>query len=135
MEIVASSFSGTPSAHADFAWLIQLKSTNEYIGSCGIGAVSETTAGGGYILNPKFWGHGYAAEAWRVVVDWARDQPNVQRIEATHHPDNPTSGAVMRKVGLTFDRINRKENGYPNVDEVIVDEVVYAWNRPCRDSS
>ncbi len=99
------------------------------MGSCGIGFHSETTAGGGYILNQNFWGNGYAAEAWKVVVDWARSQPNVQRIEATHHPENQASGAVMRKVGLTFDRIARKENGYPNVNEAIVDEVVYAWKR------
>jgi ribosomal-protein-alanine N-acetyltransferase len=129
VEIVDSSFSGKPITHPDFVWLIQLTSTREFIGSCGIGFDSETTAGGGYILNPRFWGKGYAAEAWKVVVDWARGQPNVKRIEATHHPDNPASGAVMRKVGLTFDRINRKENGYPNIDEVVVDELVYAWKR------
>lgn len=133
VEIVDSSFSGRPVAHADFVWLVQLKATREFIGSCGIGFHSETTAGGGYILNPNFWGKGYAAEAWKVVVDWARSQPNVQRIEATHHPDNQASGAVMRKVGLTFDRIDRKENGYPNVNEAIVDEVVYAWKRPQSD--
>jgi hypothetical protein len=39
-----------------------------------------------------------------------------------------TSGAVMRKVGLTFERFNRKEDGYPNIPgEEAVDEVVYAW--------
>jgi len=103
---VANSFSGKPVASAQFSWAIHLKATGECIGGCGIGADSEFVAGGGYILNPRFWRHGYAAEAFAAVVDWARQQPLVQRIEAVHHPDNPASGSVMRKVGMSFDRVN-----------------------------
>ena len=129
-EMVDASFSGKPIGGVEFVWLIQLKETNDYIGSCGIGAHAGTSVGGGYILNPAFWGKGYAAEAWTPVVEWAKTQPNVQRIQAEHHPDNSASGAVMHKVGLTFERINRKEGGYPNAEgEGIVDEVVYAWVR------
>lgn len=129
LEMVDSSFRGSPVSQAYFSWLIQLKSTGEFIGGCGIDASTETTADGGYILNPKFWGHGYATEAFKALVDWARSQPNVQCIEATHHPDNPASGAVLRKSGLAFDRVNRTENSYPNIGERVVDELVYAWRR------
>jgi ribosomal-protein-alanine N-acetyltransferase len=129
LEMIDASFKGSPISQPNFSWLIQLKSTGEFIGGCGIGATTETTADGGYILNPRFWGQGYAAEAFKAVVDWARSQPNIQRIEATHHPDNPASGGVMRKSGLAFDRINRTENRYPNVGQVVVDELVYAWKR------
>jgi RimJ/RimL family protein N-acetyltransferase len=126
---IAASFSGTPIASAQFSWAIYLKATGECIGGCGIGADSESVAGGGYILNPRFWGQGYAAKAFGAVVDWARGQPNVQRIVATHHPDNPASGSVMRKVGMSFDHVNHVEHGYPNLPQSAADEVVYAWVR------
>lgn len=129
-EMVDASFKGHPPGNIEFVWLIQLKETGEYIGSCGIGTHSSNTVGGGYILNPAFWGKGYAAEAWTPVVEWAKTQPEIHRIQAEHHPDNPASGAVMRKVGLSFERINSKEGGYPNAPgETRVDEVVYAWVR------
>jgi hypothetical protein len=38
----------------------------------------------------------------------------------------------MRKAGLTFARVNRRENGYPNLAPGIVDELVYAWTRPSK---
>ena len=129
VELVEASFSGAPLGLAQFAWLIQLKGTEEFIGGCGIGARSETSAEGGYILNPKFWSKGYATEAFKPVVAWAQTQPHVQRIVATHHPDNPASGAVMRKAGLDFSAINRMENAYPNSGDVVVDQVEYAWER------
>jgi ribosomal-protein-alanine N-acetyltransferase len=134
LEAVDASFSGTPIGSAQFSWLITLKGTGESIGGCGIGTDSETTAGGGYILNPRFWGKGYATEAFAAVVAWARSQPDVQRILATHHPENPASGGVMRKVGMTFARINRKENAYPNLGQRFVEEVVYEWMRDSGES-
>jgi len=129
LEGVEASFSGAPIGTAQFSWLISLKTTGEAIGGCGIGTDSEMTAGGGYILNPRFWGTGYATEAFRAVIEWAQSQPGVERICVTHHPDNPASGAVMRKVGLVFERVMRTENGYPNLDQKIVDEEVYSWTR------
>lgn len=129
LEAVEASFAGRPNGPALFSWAIELKATGECIGGCGIDPDSETAAGGGYILNPKFWRQGYAAEAFAATVDWARQQPNVQRIVATHHPDNPASGAVMRKVGLTFDGVRRVEHGYPNLEQPAADEVVYVWRR------
>jgi RimJ/RimL family protein N-acetyltransferase len=89
VELIDSSFSGVPVGAAQFAWLIQLKTTGEFLGSCGIGADQDMSAGGGYILHPRFWGQGYAAEAFTAVVDWAREQPDVHRIEATTTPITP----------------------------------------------
>jgi ribosomal-protein-alanine N-acetyltransferase len=129
LEIVEDSFAGISNGALEFVWLIQVKQTGEFIGSCGIGTQQGSTVGGGYILSPPFWHRGYAAEAWAPVVEWAKTQPDIHRIEAVHHPDNPASGAVMRKVGLTFDRIDHKRNGYPNLGEGSVDELVYAWVR------
>ena len=130
LELVEASFAGERKTSLEFAWLIQRTETGEFIGNCGIGTHIGTSVEGGYILGTAFWGKGYAAEAWKPVVKWAKTQPDIQRIEARHHPDNPASGAVMRKVGLSFDRINRRKNGYPNLGDECVDELVYAWIRP-----
>ena len=129
-ELVDASFRGHPTGGVEFVWLIQLKETGAYIGSCGIGRHSDRGLAGGYILNPAFWGKGYAAEAWAPVVTWAKTQAAVERIEATHHPDNPASGAVLRKVGLSLEETARQGGRYPNVSGgAPVDEVVYAWVR------
>jgi ribosomal-protein-alanine N-acetyltransferase len=127
---VEASFAGRPLNRGDFAWIIQIKESGEYIGHCGIGYDTDTSVGGGYILNPAFWGKGYAAEAWKPVIEWAKTQPDVQRIEAMHHPDNPASGAVMRKVGLSFDRTQTIDGHFPNLEGGVVHELVYAWIRP-----
>jgi len=129
-EMVEASFRGDPRGGVEFVWLIRLKATGGYIGSCGIGTHSGRGLAGGYILNPAFWGKGYAVEAWAPVVAWAKTQPEVERIEATHHPDNPASGAVLRKVGLLLEETARQGGRYPNISgEAPADEAAYAWVR------
>ena len=130
LEVVDTSFAGRSNGALQFSWLIQLKETGECIGACGIGTRREAAVSGGYILNPAFWGKGYAAEAWKPVVEWAKTQPDIQRIEAGHHPDNPASGAVMRKVGLTVDETSHSVDHYPNLTDSNCKSVVYAWVRP-----
>jgi ribosomal-protein-alanine N-acetyltransferase len=130
LELVDASFAGRSNGSISFSWLIQLKETGEFIGGCGIDSLTGNTVSGGYILNPAFWGKSYAAEAWKPVVEWAKTQPDIARIEAGHHPDNPASGAVMRKVGLTFDKITDAEGKYPNLDGDSHETVVYTWVRP-----
>lgn len=125
----ALSFAGQPSSIKHFAWLIQIKDSSEYIGSCGLGPTGPTTISGGYILNQNFWGKGYASEAWKCLVEWAKTQPEVLRIEATHHPDNPASGKVMEKAGMTYEGILPNHQVLPNVSDEKVDVAVCAWLR------
>lgn len=126
---VALSFAGQPSSIKSFAWLIQIKDSAEYIGSCGLDPTGPTTISGGYILNQKFWDKGYASEAWKCLVEWSKTQPEVLRIEATHHLDNPASGKVMVKAGMTYEGILPNHQVLPNVSDEKVDAAVYAWLR------
>ena len=47
------------------------------------------------------WGHGYAAEAAAAAVNCLRSV-GVPFITATHDADNPRSGAVMARIGMTY---------------------------------
>lgn len=65
-------------------------------------AISDEPDGAhlGYWLTPAAWGHGYATEAGRVVVEMARHALPICRLRARHFADNPASGRVLRKLGF-----------------------------------
>jgi len=125
----AANFKGQVSDHKMFGWLVFLKDTGECVGSVGIGPTDATTVSGGYLFTPSSWGKGIATEAWRPLVEWVKGQPNVQRLDAEHHPDNPASGSVMRKLGLTCEGVFEKHAVLPNLSSEKVDMVVWAWTR------
>lgn len=129
VRLVADSFVGRHNGRAMFSWVLQLKETGQYIGSAGFEASDDVKVTGGYILNPKFWGAGYAREAWRRLLEVAQSDPGVRRIEANHHPDNPASGKVMRAAGMTCVGTRSKCAVYPNISDEKLDDVTYAWTR------
>ena len=124
-----ANFEGQRSEHKQFSWLVFRKDTHECIGAVGLGINDAKTLGGGYLFTRSSWGQGFATEAWRPVIQWAMNQPNVQRIEAEHHPDNPSSGNVMRKLGLKVEGVHPNHTVLPNISKEKVDMVVWAWNR------
>ena len=56
----------------------------------------------GYCIGRDWWGQGYATEALCLVRDELFDVVGVEWLDASHHVDNPASGAVMRKAGFTL---------------------------------
>jgi RimJ/RimL family protein N-acetyltransferase len=71
----------------------------ELVGGAGFG---RTPAGGveiGYWIARAHWGHGYALEAGRQLIDIARTL-GLPRLEAGHFVDNPASGRVLEKLGF-----------------------------------
>lgn len=54
----------------------------------------------GYWVTPRAWGRGYATEAARVMVDFARHALRVDMVQAGHFVDNAASGRVLRKLGF-----------------------------------
>ena len=53
----------------------------------------------GWHLHPDAWGHGYASEAARAVLDHAFAS-GLPRVLAVTHPDNRASQAVARRIGM-----------------------------------
>jgi RimJ/RimL family protein N-acetyltransferase len=54
----------------------------------------------GYWIGFPYWGQGYATEAARAVVRYGFEVLNLHRIYAQHFGSNPTSGGVLRKLGM-----------------------------------
>jgi RimJ/RimL family protein N-acetyltransferase len=55
----------------------------------------------GYALARAAWGQGYATEAARAVMRWARTLPELNRVWAVCDVDNPASARVLEKIGMT----------------------------------
>lgn len=70
-----------------------------------IGYVHISNIGGsndlGYALRKEFWHQGMTTEACAALIEHLRSR-NFPYITATHDRNNPYSGAVMKKIGMTY---------------------------------
>jgi RimJ/RimL family protein N-acetyltransferase len=90
-------------------WALELKENSEFLGQVGLCPVE----GKGpevevlYELAPRVWGHGYATEAARGLIDYGFGELGLQRIVALILPDNARSRNVASKCDMTLDRPGR----------------------------
>lgn len=78
---------------------ICLKGSDRAIGYVNLGADDGCDIG--YGLLRAHWGEGIATEAARAVIERAKDAGHCY-ITATHDVNNPASGKVMQKLGMTY---------------------------------
>ena len=57
----------------------------------------------GWMLTPAAWGNGYATEAACAARDEAFERLGLPSVIALYHPDNPASGRIMEKLGMTYE--------------------------------
>lgn len=89
--------------YSGYTFGIELKETNELIGSCGIGPENTDSEWGfDYSFRPEFWNNGYATEALKALIKFAYGF-GIRYFCASFVIDNPASGKVMEKCGLHFD--------------------------------
>jgi RimJ/RimL family protein N-acetyltransferase len=74
---------------------------DEAIGVCGVEA-REDSAEVGYWLGVPFWGHGYATEAMRAVIDHAFGGLDHQTLQSGARVSNPASRRVLEKCGFQW---------------------------------
>lgn len=88
----------------EWNWAFVLKAENKVIGTGSIGPnkFMEGYWGMGYNLHYDYWHKGYCTEAMRAIVDYVHKKLGVNKICSDHAIDNPRSGKVMEKLGLTF---------------------------------
>lgn len=88
---------------------IERRADGQFLG--GIGLVLQPAhrrAELGYWLGVPFWGHGYATEAARALIDFGFGALGLNRIYAVHYHTNPASGRVMQRLGMTYEGTKRQ---------------------------
>lgn len=92
--------SGLPSS-----WAIELKETGKVVGTIGYMSYNadNATVEVGYSLAREQWGKGLMTEALTAVITETFRVLDMHRIEAMHFTDNPASGRVMQKCGMTHE--------------------------------
>jgi len=104
-----------------YDWGIELRDTGKMIGTCGFTRFDYGNDSGevGYVINPDYWGRGYATEAVKRVIRFGFDYLSLHRIEAKYMEENVASRRVMEKCGMTFEGVYRDslfiKGGYVSV--------------------
>ncbi|GCF06850.1 GNAT family N-acetyltransferase [Dictyobacter arantiisoli] len=88
-----------------FQLAIILKSERRLIGNCGLrmSYAQEGIADLGYELDRHYWGHGYATEASRALLQFGFEQLHLHRIWAYCLSENVASAHVLEKIGMRFE--------------------------------
>lgn len=87
-------------------YLTELKDAGTPLGLCGlIKRDSLEDVDIGFAFLPEFRGKGYALEAARGVMNYARTVLGLERIVAITSPDNESSARLLEKLGLRFDKL------------------------------
>lgn len=87
-------------------YLVSTKKDNTSIGMSGlINRDGLEHIDVGYAFLPKYWGKGYAFEATKAVLDYAKDVLNINPIVAITDIDNIKSIQLLERLGLQFDKI------------------------------
>jgi len=111
-----------------YQWCIELKESGEAIGSIsGVHIMEDINAVEvGYCIGKKFWKQGITSEAFGALISFFFEEMEVNRIEARHDLNNPSSGKVMEKCGLIKEGVKRQ--GDIN-NTGICDSVIYGLAR------
>ena len=88
-----------------YDWAVIDRESRRMIGTCGFTKIdtANNSAEIGYVLNPDFWGMGFAPEAVRKILEFGFGELGLHRIEARFMKDNKRSFRVMEKVGMTLE--------------------------------
>ena len=91
-------------AHGHGLALVARRADGAPLGTCGLLRRPALDAPDlGFAFVPAAWGHGYAREAARAVLDDGRDRLGLRRVVAVADPDNAASRAVLHALGFRPD--------------------------------
>lgn len=80
-----------------YVFAISLNGSNELIGEIGLHLdKANDSAQFGYWIAEPFWGRGIASEATAALLEFGFGTLGLNKIFATHYPDNPASGKIMQ---------------------------------------
>ena len=115
-----------------FVFAIILRGNGNMIGAAELNIQDYSNKIGeiGYIINPDFWGMGYATEAAKLVIEFSFKNFNLHRIYATCDPRNVASSKVLEKIGMTKEGRMREDlllkDGWR--DSLLYSILVHEWS-------
>ncbi len=77
----------------------------------------------GYCMGKAWWGNGIMPEALRAVIEYLFEEVGLNRVAACHDVNNPKSGRVMQKAGMSKEGVLRAAG---RNNQGICDEVWYS---------
>src|SRR5687767_5877330 len=92
------------SKHGFGLWAMDLKHDGSLVGMCGL--IKRDTLDDvdlGFALLARFEGRGYAREAAKATLTYARDQLGLRRVVAITTPDNERSGILLERAGMSYE--------------------------------
>jgi RimJ/RimL family protein N-acetyltransferase len=86
-------------------------SDGAFIGWCGLTSWDPVhrSASLGYCLVEAAWGHGYAREAARALLQWGFDTLDLNRVQAEADTRNAASARVLEKLGFVLEGTLRED--------------------------
>jgi ribosomal-protein-alanine N-acetyltransferase len=90
---------------------MELASDGTFLGWCGLTQWNPDfrSASLGYVLGESAWGHGYATEAARVLLRWAFDTLDLNRVQSETDTRNVASARVLEKLGFVREGTLRED--------------------------
>jgi RimJ/RimL family protein N-acetyltransferase len=85
-------------------WLVERKADREPLGICGLVKREQLDdVDLGFAFLPRHWSQGYAHEAAKGVLDYARGSVGLKRVVAITSPDNHASSRLLEKLGFAHE--------------------------------
>lgn len=76
--------------------------TGDLVGTARLGLGDFRSGNIGYAIRRDQWNRGYATEATALLISFGFDL-GLHRIWASHGPENPSSGRVLLKAGMSYE--------------------------------
>ncbi|MGW0430942.1 GNAT family N-acetyltransferase [Micromonospora sp. NPDC003197] len=84
-------------------YLAVADNNDRMIGFARIGLTGHQAAKLGYAIHADHWGHGYATDAARTLINYGFHQLRLHRITAAIGPDNTGSITVAQRLGMQYE--------------------------------
>lgn len=90
---------------------VELASTGRFLGWCSLNRWNpdHRSAAMGYCFDDSAWGHGYATEAARGLLQWAFATLDLNRVQAETDTRNVASARVLEKLGFVREGTLRED--------------------------
>lgn len=99
------------SEDGSFYWIVRLRESNKFIGLVSLdkhheGLDTEVS----YQFKPLWWGHGYAEEVIRRIIDYAFYELILGKLVAETQSSNIASCKLLKKVGMSLEQVVKRFN-------------------------